>query len=745
MNKTIKRLVSLAASAAMLINIGIVAAAKDEDSQVDTRTMRQNGVSKLEEVDISASVAINSTLDMAQVSKEIDARAFERFGSILGPSSAMIIYTLSGNCGSFKYRNGKEITTPDDLTYNALMNIVFLPTNTGTFVTEYSIVDGMQAMYGKLTVTVDDEPETITEINLSDEIIEMNPYSTHYISLSAEPDYIDYTVEWASDANTIVTIEGNGDNAILHSRGTNGEAVITATVTDSTGYVLSKELYVKVATPDKYTYNPSVVVIMDENYTGTRGSDSIANQFKSSFGITLGDDAKLTFENSGTTKYGKLFMPDRTEISADKEYTFKDLQNMSFEPYVPGVFSVPYSITYEGNTLSGTLYTYIQGTELDVAISQSQITLEPYSRSYVYLTINTESSDYTIKWDSSDKSIATIKENGFGADISSNGANGTSIITATITDTETGAKVVKSCSVSVMNAKGTTYSPSIFTLIGSDYYGTNISDSLAAQYKNLYKTALPNDAIMEFSSVGDESVGIIRLVENSPIEANKKYTFSDFKGMYFEKKAVGTYIMPYTLKAGTNSMDGNISIVVAASGIDSEEPADDDYSDNPNIQTSFADVPEGRWSNAAVAFVAKRGIFTGVGDNEFGPEIPMTRGMLMTVLARYAGADAYGDRWQELGLAWSVDNGISDGSDPEGYITREQLVTMLWRYAGTPDSSYDISSIADADQVSGYAANAVTWALETGIMNGNDDGTLAPQRNATREQVAQFFMNFINK
>lgn len=159
---------------------------------------------------------------------------------------------------------------------------------------------------------------------------------------------------------------------------------------------------------------------------------------------------------------------------------------------------------------------------------------------------------------------------------------------------------------------------------------------------------------------------------------------------------------------------------------------------------TFSDVAAGRWSNDAITFATAREIFNGNGVGTFGPASNMTRGMLMTILARYDGADAYGADWQEKGMAWSVTNGISDGSDPEASVTREQLVTMLWRYAGKPQATKALSGYSDIAQISDYAAEAVAWAVENHVMNGYD-GELVPQNTATREQVAQFFMNFANR
>ena len=122
----------------------------------------------------------------------------------------------------------------------------------------------------------------------------------------------------------------------------------------------------------------------------------------------------------------------------------------------------------------------------------------------------------------------------------------------------------------------------------------------------------------------------------------------------------------------------------------------------------------------------------------------MTRAMLMTVLARFDGEDTSGGSvWYEKGMEWAKANGVSDGSNPDAPITREQLATMLWRYAGSPTSSHSLDGYTDADEISGYALEAMRWANENGIINGYGNGLLGVKDNATRAQVAQMLMNFV--
>ena len=156
----------------------------------------------------------------------------------------------------------------------------------------------------------------------------------------------------------------------------------------------------------------------------------------------------------------------------------------------------------------------------------------------------------------------------------------------------------------------------------------------------------------------------------------------------------------------------------------------------------FGDT-NGHWAEDAISFVSAREIFTGTSTTTFTPNAPMTRAQLMTVLASFDGQDTTGGSvWYEKGMEWAVANGVSDGSDPNGSITREQLATMLWRYAGSPVVEGGIDSFHDAGDVSGYAADAMRWAVEIGLISGVGDNTLDPQGNATRAQLAVILMNY---
>jgi hypothetical protein len=160
---------------------------------------------------------------------------------------------------------------------------------------------------------------------------------------------------------------------------------------------------------------------------------------------------------------------------------------------------------------------------------------------------------------------------------------------------------------------------------------------------------------------------------------------------------------------------------------------------------AYSDVPQGAWFGAAVEFVAARGIMGGSGEaGTFQPQQTMTRAMLITALARYDGVNtAAGDTWYSAAVDWGIANGVTDGGNLNDSVSREQIVTMLWRYAGQPQGGASLDGVPDAAGISPWAVDAFKWAVETGIISGYEDKSVKPQNSAIRAEVAAMIMRFI--
>ena len=178
--------------------------------------------------------------------------------------------------------------------------------------------------------------------------------------------------------------------------------------------------------------------------------------------------------------------------------------------------------------------------------------------------------------------------------------------------------------------------------------------------------------------------------------------------------------------------------------------------------TNFTDVEENGWYHTGVDFMVRNGFMNGVADDEFDVNGSLTRAQLVTILYRIAGepestatnpfADVADGQWYTNAVIWAAENGIVKGVNtttfaPNDQITREQIATILFRYAKAEKVEGKLAGFPDAEKVSDYAADAMAWAVEQGLINGisESDGKtyLAPQETATRAQIAVILMRYL--
>lgn len=189
---------------------------------------------------------------------------------------------------------------------------------------------------------------------------------------------------------------------------------------------------------------------------------------------------------------------------------------------------------------------------------------------------------------------------------------------------------------------------------------------------------------------------------------------------------------------------------------DPEDPATD-------VSEIFTDVPANHWAQAAIQYVYDNGLMTGVSDTAFAPEATTTRAMIVSMLARMENVtsaadagftDVAADDWYATAVNWAAANGIVNGiSDdtfaPNDPITREQLAAMLMNYAqykGLDVSARaDLSHYSDAENISSWANDVLSWAVAEGLLTGVTDDTIAPQAHATRAQVAAILQRFLSE
>ena len=278
------------------------------------------------------------------------------------------------------------------------------------------------------------------------------------------------------------------------------------------------------------------------------------------------------------------------------------------------------------------------------------------------------------------------------------------------------------------------------------------------------------NALVRKSSGGDDSdptyaIEVGKDIRNGTVTANRRYaergdtvtitvkpddgfklddlTVTDKNGKELKLTDKGNGKYTFTMPAGKVDVKATFAKII-------EKPA-------------YSDVSAGAWYADAVAYVTEKGMMEGSA-GKFMPLDKLTRSQMAQVLFNLEGkksvnyaltfGDMNGTEWYAEAVRWAASEQIVNGYDngnfgPNDPITREQLVTILYRYAqykglDTATTEENLTSFADAAQVSGYAVSAMNWAVGAGVINGTDSG-LAPKATATRAEVAQILMNFDRK
>jgi GH43 family beta-xylosidase/uncharacterized protein YjdB len=423
----------------------------------------------------------------------------------------------------------------------------------------------------------------------------------------------------------------------------------------------------------------------------------------------------------------------------------------------------------------------------DVTLNQTAAQLYTnHGASTVQLTADVkpaDAADKTVTWSSSNPAVAAVDEQG----LVTVHAAGTAVITATTKD----GGFTAACTVSVSvytdstpsdpdpepSNGGTTppasTTPPAGTKNGDGSTTTSVTDPVTGAVTET--TVWPNG---DREVVTRESNGTITEVITKP-NGSKRETVSkpdgssrivttDVKGVKVETavtalgKVTAAVFMPegvaraqvtvpftnasastvvYTVRDnGTREIIGT---VVTAEGVSFTAKSNMTV-DVTDHKVSFQDVPGTHWAAEAIAFTTGSGLFTGTDEASFAPDASLSCAMLFTVMARLHGVETEGgEHWYSKAKDWAAASGISDGSAPEASITREQLATILYRYAGQPAASSNGISFADSGEISGWANDAMAWAVSAGILNGKPGNLLEPASAVSRAELSAMLMRFI--
>ena len=197
-----------------------------------------------------------------------------------------------------------------------------------------------------------------------------------------------------------------------------------------------------------------------------------------------------------------------------------------------------------------------------------------------------------------------------------------------------------------------------------------------------------------------------------------------------------------TYKAGeVVTITADTTFVAVWGNLPDVKPSEPETPETPVFP--FYDVTARDWYYSAVKYVYEKGLMDGVDVGVFAPNDTLTRAMVWTIIARAEGVDTTGGAtWYAKAQEWVTAKGISDGENPNAAITRQELVTMLYRLAGEPAVSGTITA-PDAASVSTWAQSAMTWAMNIGLVEGDENGAVTPTATATRAQAAALIMRYL--
>lgn len=269
--------------------------------------------------------------------------------------------------------------------------------------------------------------------------------------------------------------------------------------------------------------------------------------------------------------------------------------------------------------------------------------------------------------------------------------------------------------------------------------------------------AIPASFKVNFETNGGSAVDAISAKKGDTITfatpAKEGFTFD---GWYLDAALTQKASSPYEVSA-------NVTLYAKwaekTEADDNDAPAKDDDWLNP-----FNDVKESSWYFEPIKYMYERQYCEGFGWGQFGPDVNLSRAMLVTILYRIeeqpevSGSSAFADiedgSWYEAAVTWAAENGIVTGYNgysfaPNDLITREQIATILYRYAQLKgqnmSGSADISAYGDSHLVSSYARSSLEWAVAEGYLNGRAESTIAPADYATRAEALTVLYRFIKQ
>ena len=623
-----------------------------------------------------------------------------------------------------------------DLTSSCTIGGTTKATDAGT----YTITVTSDLVSGSKTVTWKIDPKMITEGMFTQK-------SDHPVYDGTEQTLTGSVLDGKDSEITV-----NGENKVL-KLGTDFTAAevkqtnageYTMTVTGQGNYTGTADVKVKI---DKYKGRVYTEIdkLQKTTVEVTRGQSV---EYEILTDVVLHEQELVaTLENEKIGKIGYQIYGDggnmagienpRIEVTGDKKLLFKATVTNQVE--VGRKFRITFENSLDNENIKSrlvlTIYFVVteKPEQKDFQIVEGSEGTYSYSQGGLQLTTTGSEKGSTVSWSSSNTEFATVDNTGKVTFVKPTTTAGV-IITATASETSAPNALFKATerTYRLTITKGqVTITASSATMTANDPLpgfsatasGLNLNDSVSEVFQTLTASA----------ATDGKTAGTFRVTPNATFKTGGRKNWSECYDLYF---VAGTL----TVNPAQTAIDVVLPIIIGGN------TCANGYANC--ACESFYDLDASRWYHEAIDWAYSLGLMNGTTKSTFGPNAAATRAQTWTMLARIAGQDTRrSSTWYEVGQKWAMNLGITDGTNPMGSLTREQLAAMLYRYVGSPAVNGTLT-FTDSANVSAWARNAMIWAVQNGILDGVGGNRLNPKGTTTRAQAAAIFMRFsklINK